>query len=161
MAAVETFDLTAAGVVAQYLPQVTLSADSTPTSTQAGNLLTEILADVNGVLRGIGITPGDVTSATATATDYEWIRATVALGFVGVLLEAQSSGRTEVSKRYSDQYMERLKRLRKRPEECVPDSFSATTTSTQPRSHVGDESMSDDGTFNDDATPPFRYTDHW
>ena len=154
--AVETFDLTIAACLLTHMPNVKLDGSSKPTLTAGGTILTEIAAEVNGVLSAAGFTPSGITSSEPVS--YNIVRKIVCLGSVGLVLQARQS--STQSNNYLDEYNRMLKDLAKKPE-MLSDVFSAGSSAQVPRSHITDNSMTDSGTFNDDATPPWRADDEW
>lgn len=152
------FDLTVEIIRAKYLSRMVFDSNSSVTSTQAGAILTDVLAEVNGMLISIGITPSDIDSADTV--DYPIVRKLTSYGWLAEILRAIANGPTDESASYQAMYDKLKKEIRQNPA-MLDDNFSADNSSVSPRSHVTVKNMTDSGDFNDDLTPPFRTNENF
>ena len=148
----QVYDLTAAEVVARRLPELTLSERSEPTEAEAGNLLSQVAAIVNGTIKSIGIDPASIDYTDEN--DYPFVRRIVEVGLCADILKVAAGGETESSGMFREEFKELLAMMKLTPEVLIDNAGSSPATT--PRSHITDRSVVDSGTFNTDGTPPFR-----
>lgn len=85
---IATFGVTAAAVKQHHLPQLAdFSANSSPSSTTVGTMISDAAAEVGGVLVRIGVDPADLTADTIP---YQRCAGAVRLGAAAAALRAST-----------------------------------------------------------------------
>ena len=100
-------DYCALADVQAYLPNVTISTTTVPTSTQVGTYITLVTAEINGVLRSLGIDP-----PPTDADSVGYLKAVCVYGTAATLLAAKFGQASDEAKELRTAYRDMLSAIR-------------------------------------------------
>jgi hypothetical protein len=118
--AVDLLDLTYSDIDV-LIGHVTLSASTSPTSTETANFITRAAARAWGALRSLGYSPSDINSSATDAEGdlYEMARQYVILKAAASWIRANENGDTEQAIQYEEEADEFLRELKNSPKKVT------------------------------------------
>lgn len=113
--------------IGRLLPKIAFAADSTPTSTQADDIIDDHAADINGFLIGMGV---DVQGLDAqpTVPMYRMAGRYILLRFAADVIRMRNQNSNTAADEWDRQASELMDRLRKLPGDMGPTRPTGTTS---------------------------------
>lgn len=134
---VATFGVTAASVRSHHFPQWSaFSAETSPDSTTAGEMVTEAGADLAGVLTAAGVTPSSISDVASAA--YSWCAYTVRLDAALRILRASTQASPDLEKTWQARLDARYAALKAAGAAALGDEALAPVDPDGPSSHISE-----------------------
>jgi hypothetical protein len=113
--------------IGRLLPKIAFASDSTPTSTQADDIIDDHAADINGFLIGMGV---DVQGLDAqpTVPMYRMAGRYILLRFAADVIRMRNQNSNTAADEWDRQASELMDRLRKLPGDMGPTRPTGTTS---------------------------------
>jgi hypothetical protein len=113
--------------IGRLLPKIAFATDSTPTSTQADDIIDDHAADINGFLIGMGV---DVQGLDAqpTVPMYRMAGRYILLRFAADVIRMRNQNSNTAADEWDRQASELMDRLRKLPGDMGPTRPTGTTS---------------------------------